>query len=189
MANNNKKPEGGKAQPKIETINLQVFIHCEACKKKVKRILHSVEGVRTVDIDGTLRKVTVTGTVDPCVLIKKLERSNKIARIFPSPAGKGKDQQKGVKGDNNEGKESKNEGNGTSEDSDKKENNENSGGSGKKKKGGGGPNPSNAQDENVNTINKNIATIGVQTGYLSMGSAEYATHMFSDENANNCHIM
>lgn len=56
--------------------------------------------------------------------------------------------------------------------------------------GGGGEGPAFVEMSDSSAIsNRNMAQVSVQTGY-SLHSAEYdATHMFSDENANNCHIM
>lgn len=183
---NEKKPEGRKNAPKVETVNLKVYIHCDGCKKKVRKTLINVEGVHSVEVDGSLGKVTVTGTVDSKILIKKLEKAGKVVELFPSGGNKGKDQSKGNNKEKNE------ERNGANEDAEKKDNHEtkgnsagNGGESGKKKKGGG----ANPLDESTSIANKSITPYGIQTGYISMGSAEYATHMFSDENANNCTIM
>eukprot|EP00250_Pteridium_aquilinum_P029502 c39534_g1_i1 orf=109-465(+) len=103
---NNKKAEGGKAPAKVETINLKVFIHCEACKKKVKKTLNCIEGVHTVEVDGSLGKVTVTGTVDSKVLVKKLEKAGKVAEVVQGGGSKGKDQQKGENNKEGKGEES-----------------------------------------------------------------------------------
>ncbi|KAL9261647.1 Heavy metal-associated isoprenylated plant protein 35-like protein [Drosera capensis] len=64
---------------------LKVSIHCEGCKKKVKRILHHIEGVYKIDIDEKQHKVTVIGNVEADTLIKKLEKSNKHAELWPEP--------------------------------------------------------------------------------------------------------
>ncbi|GAB2287318.1 hypothetical protein Dimus_021698 [Dionaea muscipula] len=72
------------AEPlKYKTWVFKVSIHCEGCKKKVKRILHNIEGVYTIDIDSKLHKVTVTGNVESDTLIKKLEKSGKHAELWP----------------------------------------------------------------------------------------------------------
>ncbi|VVB15142.1 unnamed protein product [Arabis nemorensis] len=60
---------------KIQTCVLKVNIHCDGCKQKVKKILHKIEGVFTTKIDAEQGKVTVSGNVDPSVLIKKLLKS------------------------------------------------------------------------------------------------------------------
>ncbi|CAH9102020.1 unnamed protein product [Cuscuta europaea] len=64
---------------------LKVPIHCQACKKKVKKILQSVDGVYIIDIDEKQHKVMVTGNVEAEALIKKLLKSGKNAEIWPPP--------------------------------------------------------------------------------------------------------
>eukprot|EP00250_Pteridium_aquilinum_P001114 c11321_g1_i1 orf=100-735(+) len=211
MAPPDKKSEGGKAPAKVETINLKVFIHCEGCKKKVKKILHQIDGVETVEIDASLGKVTVTGTVDSTALIKKLDKAGKVAELLPGNA-KGKEQQKdqakvenkevkkvrfeegeGDKkgkggGGGGEGGEGGKKGNGSG---DNKGSNNGGGAakneeSGKNKKGG-----EDAFDEagpSKTMAHKNITPSMIETSY-SVESADYATHIFSDENTNSCHIM
>ncbi|XP_062088261.1 heavy metal-associated isoprenylated plant protein 36-like [Humulus lupulus] len=68
---------------KYQTWVLKVSIHCEGCKKKVKKVLQSVEGVYTTTIDSQQHKVTVTGNVDAETLLKKLLRSGKLAELWP----------------------------------------------------------------------------------------------------------
>ncbi|KAJ0881034.1 putative heavy metal-associated domain, HMA, heavy metal-associated domain superfamily [Helianthus annuus] len=67
---------------KIQTCSLKVNIHCDGCKRKVKKILQKVEGVYTINIDPEQSKVTVSGVVDPNTLIKKLAKSGKLAEIW-----------------------------------------------------------------------------------------------------------
>ncbi|KAE9602122.1 putative heavy metal-associated domain, HMA [Lupinus albus] len=57
---------------KIQKCVLKVNIHCDGCKQKVKKILHKIDGVFTTEIDAEQGKVTVSGNVDPNVLIRKL---------------------------------------------------------------------------------------------------------------------
>ncbi|XAR49127.1 hypothetical protein NMG60_11032206 [Bertholletia excelsa] len=65
--------------------SLRVSIHCEACKKKVMKVLESVEGVQKVDVDSKLQKVVVFGNVHPEIAIKKLSKSRKNAELWPEP--------------------------------------------------------------------------------------------------------
>ncbi|XP_055962150.1 heavy metal-associated isoprenylated plant protein 36-like isoform X2 [Mercurialis annua] len=74
---------------------LKVSIHCEGCKKKVKKILQGIDGVFITDIDSQLHKATVTGNVDAVTLLKKLARSGKHAELWP---------EKPETGDNKSGK-------------------------------------------------------------------------------------
>ncbi|CAL9145912.1 unnamed protein product [Musa hybrid cultivar] len=62
---------------------LKVSIHCEGCKRKVKRILKSIPGVYDVEVDGRQHKVTVKTVVDAETLIKRLGKSGKHAALWP----------------------------------------------------------------------------------------------------------
>ncbi|XP_051146854.1 heavy metal-associated isoprenylated plant protein 35-like [Andrographis paniculata] len=64
---------------------LKASIHCEGCKKKVKKILNQLPGVEDVDVDTRQQKVTVAGAVDADTLIKKLAKSGKHAQLWPQP--------------------------------------------------------------------------------------------------------
>ncbi|KAL9668990.1 hypothetical protein QQ045_006531 [Rhodiola kirilowii] len=67
-----------------QTWVLKVSIHCEGCKRKVKRILRAIEGVYMISIDSKQQKVTVTGNIEPETLIKKLMRTGKHAEMWPT---------------------------------------------------------------------------------------------------------
>ncbi|XP_054803523.1 heavy metal-associated isoprenylated plant protein 36-like isoform X2 [Prosopis cineraria] len=62
---------------------LKVSIHCEGCKRKVKKILRSIDGVYNINIDLRKQRVEVTGNVDSKTLIKKLTKSGKHAELWP----------------------------------------------------------------------------------------------------------
>ncbi|KAK6940958.1 Heavy metal-associated domain, HMA [Dillenia turbinata] len=79
---------------KYETWVLKVSIHCEGCKKKVKKVLQSIEGVYTTTVDSQLHKVTVTGNVDADTLIKRLTKHGKHAELWPEKPEK-KDKKSG----------------------------------------------------------------------------------------------
>lgn len=69
---------------KTQTWVLKVYIHCEGCKKKVKKVLQSIDGVFTTSIDAAEQKVTVTGNVASAdILLKKLLKSGKHAELWP----------------------------------------------------------------------------------------------------------
>lgn len=68
---------------KYQTWTLKVPIHCEGCSRKVKRVLHSIDGVFTISVDSQKHKVEVTGDVDSETLIKKLTKSGKQAELWP----------------------------------------------------------------------------------------------------------
>ncbi|KAL8545571.1 hypothetical protein ACS0TY_005638 [Phlomoides rotata] len=68
---------------KQKTCILKASIHCEGCKRKVKKLLNQVQGVESVDVDIKQQKVTVIGNVDVDTLVKKLVKSGKNAQVWP----------------------------------------------------------------------------------------------------------
>ncbi|CAD6272870.1 unnamed protein product [Miscanthus lutarioriparius] len=78
--------EEGPEPLRYQTLALRVSIHCEGCKKKVKKVLHSIEGVYKTDIDTQHQKVVVIGNVSADALVKKLLKSGKHAEPWPEPA-------------------------------------------------------------------------------------------------------
>ncbi|XP_028784418.1 heavy metal-associated isoprenylated plant protein 36 [Neltuma alba] len=78
---------------KCKTYVLKVSIHCEGCKRKVKKILQSIDGVYDINIDLRKQKVTVKGNVDGKTLIKKLTKSGKHAELWPEKSASKKKKQ------------------------------------------------------------------------------------------------
>ncbi|KAL1359161.1 hypothetical protein HN51_004436 [Arachis hypogaea] len=68
---------------KYQTWFLKVSIHCDGCRRKVKKVLQSIDGVFTTIIDQQQQKVTVTGSVTVETLLSKLLRAGKHAEIWP----------------------------------------------------------------------------------------------------------
>ncbi|GER24743.1 heavy metal transport/detoxification superfamily protein [Striga asiatica] len=80
-----------------KTWALRVSIHCVGCKRKVKKVLQSIEGVYKIEIDAKQHKVTVAGNVEAETLMKKLIKSGKNALLWtenPEPKEKQKQKQK-----------------------------------------------------------------------------------------------
>ncbi|CAL9108096.1 unnamed protein product, partial [Musa textilis] len=71
----------------LQACVLKVNICCDGCQKKVKKLLQKIDGVYTTTIDAEERKVTVTGNVDPAVLITKLRKAGKHAWLWSAKAG------------------------------------------------------------------------------------------------------
>ncbi|RZS27706.1 hypothetical protein BHM03_00061227 [Ensete ventricosum] len=74
----------------LQTSILKVSIHCEGCKKKVKKVLQSMEGnlgsssgVYKTTVDPQQHKVVVTGNVAAEILIKRLLKAGKHAELWP----------------------------------------------------------------------------------------------------------
>ncbi|RZC80786.1 hypothetical protein C5167_043355 [Papaver somniferum] len=78
--------EDASAEPvNYKTCVLRVSIHCEGCKKKVKKILKKIHGVEDIIIDSKIHKVTVIGNVNGEALLRKLLIKGKHAEFWPSP--------------------------------------------------------------------------------------------------------
>ncbi|XP_071701129.1 uncharacterized protein [Rutidosis leptorrhynchoides] len=71
----------------LQTWILKVYIHCEGCKKKVFKVLQSIDGVYKTVIDSKQHKATVTGSVNGETLVQKLLKSGKHAQILPESFG------------------------------------------------------------------------------------------------------
>ncbi|RLN34381.1 pollen-specific leucine-rich repeat extensin-like protein 2 [Panicum miliaceum] len=77
----------GEAEPlQYTTTVLRVSIHCEGCKKKVKKVLHNIEGVYKVTVAAAQHKVIVTGSVGADALVRRLHKAGKQAALWPAPA-------------------------------------------------------------------------------------------------------
>ncbi|KAI8020756.1 Heavy metal-associated isoprenylated plant protein 35 [Camellia lanceoleosa] len=84
---------------------LKVSIHCEGCKRKVKKVLHSIEGVYIVNVDTKQQKAIVTGNVEAETLIKKLVKSGKHAEMWPETPDQQRDKSKKSKKKDNKDKD------------------------------------------------------------------------------------
>ncbi|CAJ1976117.1 unnamed protein product [Sphenostylis stenocarpa] len=76
-----------------KTVALRVSIHCQGCKKKVKKILQAIHGVYNIDIDQKQHKVVVSGNVHAETLIWKLNKAGKHAELWPEKADSRKKRQ------------------------------------------------------------------------------------------------
>ncbi|KAI3467746.1 hypothetical protein Pfo_024409 [Paulownia fortunei] len=66
--------EERKPEVKVTVVVLKIYIHCEGCAKEVKRCIHDMEGVQTVDPDMEKNLVTVMGTMDPQKLVEFIKK-------------------------------------------------------------------------------------------------------------------
>ncbi|KAG5044062.1 hypothetical protein AAZX31_03G192200 [Glycine max] len=82
---------------KYQTWALKVLIHCDGCKRRVKKILQGIDGVYTTEVNSLLHKVTVTGNVDAETLIKRLSRSGRVVELWPEKPPEKKDNKKSGK--------------------------------------------------------------------------------------------
>eukprot|EP00253_Pinus_taeda_P033146 PITA_33146 len=72
-----------KQREPLQTVEIEVKIDCDGCERKVKRALSSMSGVKTVDIDRKMNKVTVSGYVEEKNVLKKVKGTGKRAEVWP----------------------------------------------------------------------------------------------------------
>jgi copper chaperone CopZ len=70
-----------------QTTALRVSIHCEGCRKKVRKVLHGMEGVYTVTVDAAQHKVVVAGSLGADALVRRLNKAGKMARAVAGGRG------------------------------------------------------------------------------------------------------
>ncbi|TKY52249.1 Copper transport protein ATX1 [Spatholobus suberectus] len=93
MAATETKAEPKEAEEHVQPVVLRVSIHCEGCKRKVKKILQAIDDVHNIDIELRQQKVVVTGNVNSETLIKKLTKAGKHAELWPEKADSKKKRQ------------------------------------------------------------------------------------------------
>lgn len=76
--------EGDSEHRESKTWVLKVSIHCEGCKKKVRKILQRINGVDTIEINSQKNQAIVTGNVEAETLIRKLLKSGKHSELWPT---------------------------------------------------------------------------------------------------------
>ncbi|VAH33881.1 unnamed protein product [Triticum turgidum subsp. durum] len=66
------------------TVNVRVYMHCDACERSVRRTIKKIDGVETVEVDREENKVMVTGDFKAEKVLRKLKKkTGKKAEILP----------------------------------------------------------------------------------------------------------
>ncbi|KAJ4980720.1 hypothetical protein NE237_031557 [Protea cynaroides] len=111
MGEGNKEQGKKKEEKKVEEpqeIIIKVFMHCEACARKIYRALKGFQGVEEVMTDYKSHKVVVKGkTADPVKVCERIQKKTgrKVELISPLP--KLPEEQKEKKEDSQDKKEEK----------------------------------------------------------------------------------
>ncbi|KAL5212940.1 hypothetical protein ABZP36_023787 [Zizania latifolia] len=76
--------------PPPEEVVMRVFMHCEGCARKVKKILKGFDGVEDVVADSKAHKVIVKGkkaAVDPLKVVQRVQKKTgrKVELLSPMP--------------------------------------------------------------------------------------------------------
>jgi len=75
------KPKENDKKPKV--IEIDVFLCCENCVRKVQKALKEMDGVDSINCDIVARKVIVTGDAKPESVLKKVQKVRKDAKLVP----------------------------------------------------------------------------------------------------------
>lgn len=54
---------------------------CNGCVQKIKKAIHTIDGVRDINVDIHQQKITVVGGADPELLVKAIKKTKKTATI------------------------------------------------------------------------------------------------------------
>ncbi|XAR64371.1 hypothetical protein NMG60_11024679 [Bertholletia excelsa] len=68
------KKEEKKEEPKVVEVVLKIFMHCDGCAKDIKRCIHKMNGVYTVEPDMKSSQVTVRGAFEPTKLVEYVNK-------------------------------------------------------------------------------------------------------------------
>ncbi|XP_044950962.1 heavy metal-associated isoprenylated plant protein 23 [Hordeum vulgare subsp. vulgare] len=74
---------GRKERRQPQTVELRVRMDCERCERQVKKALVGIRGVECVEVNGKQQRVTVTGVVDPCTVLRRAQSTGKKAELWP----------------------------------------------------------------------------------------------------------
>ncbi|THU56079.1 hypothetical protein C4D60_Mb11t13480 [Musa balbisiana] len=145
------------------------------------------EGVDTIDLDVKERKVTVVGTADPAILIKKLRKARKIAELLVS-----KENDESIKEGGGEDGEESNDPKKKNKKKKKKKNKEGDASEEKKEDGGegGGVEAQNRQAlmQQPMMIDGEVDNIEAYMLLPHLVGEPFWT-LFTDDNPNKCSIM
>ncbi|KAL9446776.1 hypothetical protein AB3S75_014440 [Citrus x aurantiifolia] len=72
-----------KKKKQMQTVALKVRMDCDGCARKMKSVLSSVKGAKSVDVDLKQQKVTVTGFVEPKKVLAAAKATKKKVEIWP----------------------------------------------------------------------------------------------------------
>ncbi|XVF05969.1 hypothetical protein REPUB_Repub06bG0007400 [Reevesia pubescens] len=78
-----KETDNVKKEP-VKVVEFKVRLHCKACEKAVRKSLLKINGVKCVEIDMGLSKITVLGYVDRKAVAKAIHKTGRRAEAWPS---------------------------------------------------------------------------------------------------------
>ncbi|KAI4389430.1 hypothetical protein MLD38_001658 [Melastoma candidum] len=72
-----------KKKKQMTTVALKVRMDCDGCARKMKNVLSTVKGAKSVEVDLKQQKVSVTGYVDAGKVLKAAQSTKKKVEPWP----------------------------------------------------------------------------------------------------------
>ncbi|KAL7131742.1 hypothetical protein ABFS83_12G024700 [Erythranthe nasuta] len=67
----------------MQTVEIKVKMDCDGCERRVKNAVKNIKGVKTVEVNRKLSRVTVNGYVDPNKVLRRVNNTGKRAEFWP----------------------------------------------------------------------------------------------------------
>ncbi|XP_038876758.1 heavy metal-associated isoprenylated plant protein 20-like [Benincasa hispida] len=68
----------------MEVVDLKVCLHCKSCENSIRKTLCKIKGVKCVETNRALNKITVLGYVDRKIVIKEVRKTGRKAEVLAS---------------------------------------------------------------------------------------------------------
>ncbi|KAM7529822.1 hypothetical protein LguiB_033232 [Lonicera macranthoides] len=67
----------------MQTVEIKVKMDCDGCERRVKNAVKSIKGVKSLEVNRKESRVTVSGNVDPNMVLNRVKRTGKRAEFWP----------------------------------------------------------------------------------------------------------
>ncbi|CAK9327897.1 unnamed protein product [Citrullus colocynthis] len=70
----------------MEVVDLKVCLHCKSCENAVRKTLCKIKGVKCVETNRALNKITVLGYMDHKMVINEVRKTGRKAEVLAPPS-------------------------------------------------------------------------------------------------------
>ncbi|KAK3442630.1 hypothetical protein EUGRSUZ_B02894 [Eucalyptus grandis] len=72
-----------KKRKPMQTVEIKVKMDCDGCERRVKSVVSSMKGVKSVEVNRKQSRVTVRGHVEPNKVLQRVKSTGKKAELWP----------------------------------------------------------------------------------------------------------
>ncbi|CAO2816251.1 unnamed protein product [Amaranthus hypochondriacus] len=72
-----------KKRKPLQVVEIKVKLDCDGCERRVRNSVAHIKGVKSVEINRKINKITVTGNVEPKRVLHKVKSTGKFAEFWP----------------------------------------------------------------------------------------------------------